>query len=189
MEPVFAEEDGVVAAVEGAFEQRALEAQAVYHSLLDGVLRDEVEHLHGHLLPDAVDAADALLQYGRVPGQVEVDDDAGSLQVESRGTCVGGEEDAALAVVLEVFYDVVAFPVLHSAMQEDVAQAACIEFHCHQPGHALPFAEDDDLGVAAFQGVAQDVHRLADFHVVPCVQVLVDDECAVGEHAHLSEHE
>src|SRR5439155_25781145 len=45
------------------------------------------------LLPQPVDAADALLEAHRVPGQVEVDDDAAELEVPSLPARLGADQD------------------------------------------------------------------------------------------------
>ena len=74
-------------------------------------------------------------------------------------------------------------------MEELIADALGIEFHGQEPEHAFPFAEDDNFGCSTVQGVAENVHRLADLHIVPVLQVLIDDEGTVGQHAHLPEHE
>ena len=189
MEAVVAKKDGVVAAIEHTFHHGALEAQAVYHAFFDGVFRNEVKHLYGHILSDAIDAADALFQNGRIPRKVEVDENACCLQVETYGTRIGGKEDAAVAFVPESLYEFVSLCLRHVAVQVFISDASCIEFHCHQSGHSLPFAEHDYLCRAARQGIFQDAHRLCHLHVVPVLFVLVDDESAVGKHAHLSEHE
>lgn len=46
-------------------------------SHLDALLARQVVDLNRLLLPETVDAADALLQHHRVPGQLEVDDRGG----------------------------------------------------------------------------------------------------------------
>ena len=48
-------------------------------------------------LADAVDAADALLDLGRVPGQVEVDQVVGGLEVQALGRGIGADQDVDLA--------------------------------------------------------------------------------------------
>ena len=40
-------------------------------------------------LPQAVDAADALVLFGRVPGQLKVDNRIRHLQVKPRAACLG----------------------------------------------------------------------------------------------------
>ena len=52
--------------------------------------------MHGALLADAIDPADALFQPRRVPGQLVVHDDpAAPLKVQSFGRGVGGQQQSA----------------------------------------------------------------------------------------------
>ena len=74
-------------------------------------------------------------------------------------------------------------------MQTLVANVLGVELRRHNSGHAFPFAEDDNLGRAAVQSVAKNVHQFGDFHVVAVLSVLVDNISAVCQHTHLSKHE
>jgi hypothetical protein len=79
--------------------------------ILNAAPRDEVDHLHGLLLPQAMQAMhapDALREDGRVPGQIHVDDDAGVLQVQPDAARVGGEEDPARRVFSEALDEILA---------------------------------------------------------------------------------
>ena len=69
------------------------------------VARDEVPEPADLLLADAVDAAEALLDPVRVPGQVVVDHQVRGLQVEALARGVGGEQDVAVLVVGELLGD------------------------------------------------------------------------------------
>ena len=60
--------------------------------MLDRVLRDEVDDRHRARLMLAPGARDALLELGRVPRQVKVDDDARRLKVQPDAAAVGGQE-------------------------------------------------------------------------------------------------
>ena len=81
----------------------ALGGQRVEHPLLDGALGDEVDNVDSVALAMAVGAGDALFQHGRIPGQVEVDHQAGGLQVESHSAGVGREKDTDVVVFKESF--------------------------------------------------------------------------------------
>jgi hypothetical protein len=53
------------------------------------------------LLPDAVEAADALLDLHRVPGQVVVDQGVTELEIAPLSAGLGGDEDLQPRVVTE----------------------------------------------------------------------------------------
>ena len=57
-----------------------------------------------------------------------------------------------------------------------------LEFHGQEAGHALPLAEDHHLAVGALQDIADDIHRLANLHVI--ARLLVEDIGTVAYHAH-----
>jgi hypothetical protein len=95
--------DLVALAVEQTLEQSALGGDQFHDASLDAALGDEVVDLDWTLLPEAVDASDALLQDGRVPGELEVDDAVGGpLEIEPDAAGVGGEQDAQLGIVVEI---------------------------------------------------------------------------------------
>ena len=59
----------------------------------------EIEHVHGGArLPEAFDAPDALLQAGRIPGEIHVDQRAEGLQVQALAGGVGGNHDADVVI-------------------------------------------------------------------------------------------
>ena len=62
---------------------------------LAGLLGDEVPEVADLGLADAVDAAEALLEPVRVPGQVVVDHQVGALEVDALAGGVGGDQDLA----------------------------------------------------------------------------------------------
>src|SRR5215210_7960353 len=63
------------------------------HMLFKRAARDRVEDEDLARLPDAVDAADALLNRHRVPRQVEVDERVAELQVAPLAARFGGEQE------------------------------------------------------------------------------------------------
>ena len=70
---------------------------------LAGLVGDQVPQVADLRLADAVDAAEALLQSVRVPGQVVVDHQVGALQVDAFAGGVGGQQHLHLRVVPERF--------------------------------------------------------------------------------------
>ena len=81
--------------------QQAFEDAALDDGLaLLGVAGDEVEGVNVPLLADAVDAAEALLQAGRVPGQVVIDHQPAELQVDAFAGCLGRHADLLLGAEL-----------------------------------------------------------------------------------------
>lgn len=74
---------GKVGAVEDALGKAGLCGEGAEHGVLDGVFGDEVDDGDGAELAFAPGAGDALLELGRIPRQVAIDDDAGVLEIES----------------------------------------------------------------------------------------------------------
>ena len=70
-------------------------------------------------LANPVDAAEALLQPVRVPGQVVVDHQVGALQVDAFARGVGCQEHLHLRVVPERFLHRQPFLAAHAAMNDD----------------------------------------------------------------------
>ena len=68
---------------------RVVQAQ---DALLDALLRDQQQLLHRALRSDPVDARDPLLEPGRVPRQVQVDDHVRRLEVQPHAARVGAHE-------------------------------------------------------------------------------------------------
>ena len=68
---------------------------------LAGLVGDQVPEVADLGLADAVDAAEALLEPVRVPGQVVVDHQVGALEVDALAGGVGGEQHLHVGVVPE----------------------------------------------------------------------------------------
>ena len=83
---------------------------------VDVVGGDQVPQVADLRLADAVDAAEALFQAVRVPGQVVVDHQVGALQVDAFAGGVGGQQHLHLRVVPERRQ---AFLAAHAAMDDD----------------------------------------------------------------------
>ena len=80
-----------------AFDAELFE-QAVEDRALAGLFGDEVPEMANLVLADAVDAAEALFDSVRIPGQVVVDHQVGALQVHAFAGGVGGDQDAHVRV-------------------------------------------------------------------------------------------
>ena len=121
--------------------------------------RDEVEDLHLiGALAVAIDAAVALLEPVRVPGDLVVDQlRAVVLEVDALGRRIGGEQDANVGLIrpgLEGGLDLLALVLRHAAEQEEqsvVASEAARGEQLEQPllGRAV-LGEDDDALVGPF---------------------------------------
>ena len=84
--------------LEDSGEEALLGFQGAQHALLDGAARDQVYHPDRPALAHAMNASDALLEYRRVPGQFQVHDRVGGLEVEAGPAGIGAEEHPARRV-------------------------------------------------------------------------------------------
>src|SRR5262249_58966765 len=92
--------------VEQPGEQSPLRADQIADSRFDTRLAHEIVDVDRVGLTQTVDAADTLLEHGRIPGQLDVDARAGrTLEVEPNAPRVGREEDTTAGIVVE-FHDV-----------------------------------------------------------------------------------
>ncbi|OPZ41968.1 MAG: hypothetical protein BWY94_02263 [Actinobacteria bacterium ADurb.BinA094] len=101
------------------------------------LLGHEVEDLHVARLPVAIQTAVALLQLGRVPRAVVVQQVAGrALQVEALGGGVGAEQYAdRLRRVVERPFDQVALSLVHAAVERE--DALCLVTLAQPPGDVV----------------------------------------------------
>ena len=83
------------------------------------LLGDEVPQVADLGLADAVDAAEALLEAVRVPGQVVVDHQVGALEVDALAGGVGGEQHLHLGVVPERLLRLQPLLAAHAAVDHD----------------------------------------------------------------------
>ena len=93
--------------------------QPAIHVALAGLLGDQVPQVADLGLADAVDAAEALLQAVRVPGQVVVHHQVGALQVDAFAGGVGGEQYLDLGVVQEALLRLAPLLAAHAAVDQD----------------------------------------------------------------------
>ena len=75
--------------------------QPLEHLAFARLVGDEVPHVADLGLADAVDAAEALLDPVRVPGQVVVDEQVRALQVDAFACGVGRDEDVDVGLLAE----------------------------------------------------------------------------------------
>ena len=134
------------------------------------------------MLPQAVDASDALFEYSRVPRKIKVDDQRSGLQIQSRTTRIGGEKDPALAVGLKALHHPAPLLRRYSTMQVLESYMPVLQFFRQQAGHPFPLAEHHHLSVRSQYQVVNDIHRLVYLNVV--TGLLVKDIRAVAHHSH-----
>ncbi len=172
-------------AVEDAVGEHLLAVEEGDHPVLEGVLGHQVEDADGARLVLAPGTGDALLQAGRVPGEVEVDHHVGRLEVEPHASGVGGEEEAAGGVLLEAA-DLVAPPrQRHGAGVPGEAGPHLLDRLAHQVEHPLPFGEDQDLGARLGEQPLQDLPQLGELGADPAVGI--QDVGGVADHPHAGE--
>ena len=140
-----------------------LGSQRVQHAFLDGVFGDQVDDLHRGELAVTVGAGNTLFEHGGIPGQVEVDDQAGSLQVQSDAARIGGKKDAAGGIVEEFLDEIAAFGGGHVAGQLDVAQADALDDGFGEGQHVGPLAEHDGFMAVGGDFLGQDFSQLTQF--------------------------
>ena len=147
----------VPAAVDYAIGEPLLALEEGDHPVLDGALGHQIDNTDGTRLVLAPGAGDALLQPGRVPGEVEVDHHVGRLEVEAHAAGVGGEKEAAGGILLEAADLVAAARKGHGAGVPGEAGPHLLELLAHQLEHPLPFGEDQDLGARLGEQLFQDL--------------------------------
>ena len=75
-------------------------------------------------LADSMDAPKPLFNPVGVPGQVIVDHQVGTLQVDTFTSCIGGDQDLHFGVVLERFLRLHAVFATHSAVDKNHSVSA-----------------------------------------------------------------
>ena len=129
-------------------------------------------------------APDTLLQQGRVPGQVHIDDHRGCvLQVQPDTAGVSGKEKSAIWVRMELFYQRTTLVSRHAAAEQHMAPTTRQQAALDQLMGSQPLAENHRLGVWVFQKLFQQRHELVDFEAV--VGLMVEQKSAVANHAHI----
>jgi hypothetical protein len=76
---------------------------------------DEMEPVHGPMLPDTIHTSDSLLQPHRIPRQLQIDDDTtGVMKIQPLPSGVGREKDRS--ILGESFEDCDPFVPRHPAV-------------------------------------------------------------------------
>ena len=88
-------------AFQHAFGKRAFLLQQMQNAMFDAVFAHQVDDGDMPCLVLAPGAGDALLKPRRIPRQIEIDDDVGSLQVEAGGAGIAGQQQATVGVLFE----------------------------------------------------------------------------------------
>ena len=119
--------------------------QHVAHAKFHAVGKKEIDGAHHGLLPDAIHAANALLDAHGIPGDVEIDDDVAELEVQAFAAGIGGNQDAHL--LGERHLHLLTLVHAHAAVEAGDGDAAIAEkFRQHLlGGHEL--GEDEQLHV------------------------------------------
>jgi hypothetical protein len=125
-------------------------------------------------------AADALVEHGGVPGQVEVHDRRGGLEVEAQAPGVGREEHEATRVAHELVDEAAALAQRKAAVEAHVADPELVQLARRELGHPLPAGEDEGLSPALDQ-LGEELAELLELGGE--VRLLVEDPGGVAEHA------
>ncbi len=113
--------------------------QVIFHR----AARRKVENAHFAILPDAVNAPDALFDAHRVPGNVEIDHRAAKLEIASFPGGFGGEQH--LGVMLEICNCLILGPHIHLAVIGDERESQPAQAFGQTFQRAAEMGKDDDL--------------------------------------------
>ncbi|OQA04802.1 MAG: hypothetical protein BWY66_02867 [bacterium ADurb.Bin374] len=147
--------------------------QTLEHVAFAGLVGDEVPEEADFGLADAVDAAEALFDAVRVPGQIVIDHEAGVLEVDAFAGGIGRDEDTDVGVVAEELLGLAPVFALRAAVDGDdgagVAEQAA-DFHGQVVQGVAVFGENDELPLAPFPvmhlgGVLEEVRQFFPFAV------------------------
>ena len=128
--------------------------------MLDRILADEVDHRDRAGLMLAPGARDTLLELGRVPRQVDIDDRARDLEVEADAARIGRKKETAGGIPLEAVDLGAAALLRHRARMPCRLDAHFARKLAHQLEHALPLGEYDDLALRLLEQVGEDFFQL-----------------------------
>jgi len=121
-EPLAEDQAGVA---DDEFEQVHLVLEDLQQVLLKGVLLNEVVDVHRVLLTDVMQAAGALFDLHRIPGQIEVDEAVAELEVAAFGVAVRQEQQAPSTCVAAATSNAVAGQVGDGRGGDPTDQGAC----------------------------------------------------------------
>ena len=174
---------GKVGSVEDAFGEAGFCGKGAEHSVLDGVFGDEVDDGNRAELAFAPSAGDALLEFGGIPREIAIDDDAGALEVQPDAAGIGAKEEAAGGVVSES-EDLGAAPLLGN--RPGVPRKLDAEFFrevADELQHAGPLGEDDDFNIRVREELVEDAGEFVTLRTI-AGGVLFDEAGGVADHSH-----
>src|SRR6185295_13492509 len=123
--------------------------------LFQGAFGDQLDHLHGPLLADAVDAVRRLVLPSGVPPAVVVNDHRAGHQVDPRSSRLEApQEDPALRILVEAVDEGTAIDA--SSREGDVLHSNLAKMALHQFDHAQELREHHDF-LAAAEGLPEDL--------------------------------
>src|SRR3989344_8886270 len=91
----------VAPSIEDARKEGRLELENSLHALLDASARNEIDDADGLALPVPIHPSYALLEDRRIPRQIEIHNDRGTLQIQDHTARVGRKKDAARCTLAE----------------------------------------------------------------------------------------
>jgi hypothetical protein len=109
-----------------------------------------------------MDSTDALLQHGRIPGKVHVDNDD-ALKIQSDSSRIRRQERAATIVLAEAIDERLPPRSVDSAVEQHVIDALLFQSPDQQLVHPHPLAEHDDLRTRLLEQFIQQRHQLVRF--------------------------
>ncbi len=163
--PTFFEFDfgGVSGAVEDVVGESLFHGEGVEHTVFDCIFGDEVDDMDGFLLSFSPGSGDALFELCRIPGEVAVDDDGGILEIKSRTSGFGAEDDFTVRVLFEGLDFESAFLLRNFAGVPSVSDFLVDEVFANEGEHSDPFGKDDDFGFGILKGVVDDFFEFVEF--------------------------
>ena len=185
--PVVIQNHGIVASIQKALEQGRLNLQRRKHPLLERVFRYHIDYLNLTLLTDTIDTADSLLQYGRIPRNIQIYDKGCSLQVQTGTSCISRDKDPAIRLLPEITYENIALFRRHRSAKRRIADSSLIQFRGDKTCHPLPLAEHHYFLIPALDHIPDDVHRLIHLGIVSCF--LVQNVRTVTNHPYLTKQQ
>ena len=176
----------VAVAIEHAVGQFRFMGQGGEHSVFDGIFGHQIDHGDGTRLMLAPSASYALFEFGRVPGKIAIDHDAGVLKVESHSSGIGAEKDAAIGVLPECEDFRAAFLLGHQAGVPGITVALFFGQFPNPFKHADPFGKYDDFNLWVGKAFFEHGFQFLEFGAVP-VWIVFDNAGGVADHTHHSE--
>ena len=128
-----------------------------------------------------MDSGDSLLEDSRVPWKVNIDDRIGGLEVEAYTTCIGGDEESAIGVLLELPDQSLSFFLRDRTIQADKIESPLPEQRLNQVEHRRPFRKENDLAVFLFDELIEKIFKFDKLAGV-AGRDFVDEKGAIGYH-------